>query len=1209
MTIATPHVNTGASGNLETAAPHGAQAPAGRGALSRRHLYMSAAALALLVVAGQAGIRPAEAAGIKSTTPTNLNITDIGTLLNNRSRSASGGDVVTTGSDSAGVDVQVKLQLGQQIPFVGWVNLGSPFDSVGDIDIDVGDVDAQYPGQKGINATNASGNININAGDILSDGMGVDARVKGFAGITILGNTIAAIPGIGNIAIDVGDVTSADGGGIDAATGFGTIDVKAGNIFAGDGLGVNATTQFNVGIDLGNLDLSSALVSAFSGDGIAIDVGNVESSGTGINAAISGVANVPLIGDLPGLGSIKISAGDVGSVSGNGIDATTGLGLVLVSAGDVDARTGNGVDAQTGMGAVIVTVGNVVSDGQGINAQVTGGNFDGLASVLGSGILPGIELLDSGVGVAFVSANDVASISGGGINVEAGVGAAGVIAHDVVSADGGINAVAGTGLAFAFANDVSTENAGATGINVEAGGLSVGIATGGVSTRGDDAYCVRVGAGPMGDLGPVGDLIGGLADLPGGIGGVLGDLAGDALSAVSGGVALAVVNNVTTEGSNSVGVSAEASGGIAGVVAFGDVVTSGPGSDGINATAIDGDAAVVALGRVDAAGNGSRGIVAHSDNGHAMVIVASDVSGGSGSDGAGVSFGGGAGSQLFNMGSIASLNDRAIVNDGSDSVVWNFGDVTGFVDMGDGDDTLRNAGHGRFIARGDSDFGDGEDSFINAGLVTLAPRAVPASVTIAGLETFDNSSGGTISLQDGQVNDLLELSDSNYIGGGILAFDAELKGGGTADGFYVGGNAAGTTVLSVNDLDAGPGDYNPEGVLFARVGGASDVSNFTTNGGIDKGLFRYDAYLKPGSGTPDGWNEWYLASTFDREAFEFPIIAAGAQNLWHASTGTWLDRTADLRSAFRDSSSGVAGLGSEGAFDTAPASVTPGAWLKLLGGTERRDISNVAGAPAGLSGPAHVYDDVFRQQYLGFMAGIDSGKETVGAKGQNETWLFGVMAGYVGSDLDFDKSGTDVDYRAGSAGAYATYLNGGFFADAAVKADFGKISYKSDLGGGFQDGFKGDFTSVGLIVDTGHRFTGNSAWFVEPKATLAYVHTRYDDATVLGTGVDMRDADSLRGRLGARVGTQLNRNGDIVEPWVEASAWHEFKGDYRTDLVSNGYVAPVSYDLGGTFGEVAGGLNFFGVESGWSSFAKGAVQFGSDDHLGFSGNMGIRKAW
>ncbi len=149
MTIATPHVNTGASGNLETAAPHGAQAPAGRRTLSRRHLYMSAAALALLVAAGPAGVRPAEAAGIKSTTPTNLNITDIGTLLNNRSRSASGGDVVTTGSDSVGVDVQVKLQLGQQIPFVGWVNLGSPFDSVGDIDIDVGDVDAQYPGQKG----------------------------------------------------------------------------------------------------------------------------------------------------------------------------------------------------------------------------------------------------------------------------------------------------------------------------------------------------------------------------------------------------------------------------------------------------------------------------------------------------------------------------------------------------------------------------------------------------------------------------------------------------------------------------------------------------------------------------------------------------------------------------------------------------------------------------------------------------------------------------------------------------------------------------------------------------------------------------------------------------------------------------------------------------------------------------------------------------
>src|SRR5690606_36121462 len=99
-------------------------------------------------------------------------------------------------------------------------------------------------------------------------------------------------------------------------------------------------------------------------------------------------------------------------------------------------------------------------------------------------------------------------------------------------------------------------------------------------------------------------------------------------------------------------------------------------------------------------------------------------------------------------------------------------------------------------------------------------------------------------------------------------------------------------------------------------------------------------------------------------------------------------------------------------------------------------------------------------------------------------------------DLKFDKSSTDVDYRMGSVGGYVSYLDAGFFADAALKADFGRIDYSSDLGNGSGGSFKSDFTSVGVILDTGYRFNNPSGWFVEPKATLAYVHTSYDDGEV-----------------------------------------------------------------------------------------------------------------
>src|SRR5690606_20396272 len=143
-----------------------------------------------------------------------------------------------------------------------------------------------------------------------------------------------------------------------------------------------------------------------------------------------------------------------------------------------------------------------------------------------------------------------------------------------------------------------------------------------------------------------------------------------------------------------------------------------------------------------------------------------------------------------------------------------------------------------------------------------------------------------------------------------------------------------TTLVDVTDLDAGPGMYtgDDDAILFAMVGGATDETNFTTNGGIDKGLFRYDAYLRNEPVNTDGFAEWVLASTLDAEAYEFPTLAWGAQNLWHSSTGVWLDRTADLRSGF---ATGVAApivdLKNEGAVSQMPgANVTPGLWGRVF---------------------------------------------------------------------------------------------------------------------------------------------------------------------------------------------------------------------------------------------------------------------------------------
>jgi outer membrane autotransporter protein len=345
-----------------------------------------------------------------------------------------------------------------------------------------------------------------------------------------------------------------------------------------------------------------------------------------------------------------------------------------------------------------------------------------------------------------------------------------------------------------------------------------------------------------------------------------------------------------------------------------------------------------------------------------------------------------------------------------------------------------------------------------------------------------------------------------------------------------------------------------------------------------------------------------LASTLDAEAFEFPVITYGAQNLWYASTGVWLDRTVDLRAALAAGGSG--GGGADAALpivEPVAGNVTPAVWGRVFGGTLERDISNISEAPDGLQGPAFTFEDQFNQDYYGVMAGVDFGKET----GMNQAWMFGIMGGYTGSNLDFDGTGTEVEYQQGSIGAYITYINGGFFADVAVKGDFGSIDYSTQFGGTAD----ADYVSIGVIGDVGYRHNMSSGWFIEPKATLAYVNTDIDDINVLGTGISFEDGDSVRGRLGARIGTQMQKGSSLIEPYLEANVWNEFEGNYNATLASGGFGIPVMYDAEGVFGEVTAGADIINVGNGWNAFGRASVQFGDDGLFGVSGNAGFRKAF
>jgi outer membrane autotransporter protein len=152
-------------------------------------------------------------------------------------------------------------------------------------------------------------------------------------------------------------------------------------------------------------------------------------------------------------------------------------------------------------------------------------------------------------------------------------------------------------------------------------------------------------------------------------------------------------------------------------------------------------------------------------------------------------------------------------------------------------------------------------------------------------------------------------------------------------------------------------------------------------------------------------------------------------------------------------------------------------------------------------------------------------------------------------------------------------------------------------------------TSIGGVLDTGYRME-RGRYFIEPGATLAYVNTDIDNLAVYGTSVNFTDGDSLRGRLGIRLGMTVQDQQAKYEPFLGVSGWYEFLGDNTTSVASGGYDLQATDNVTGAIGEVTGGVDVYSlVGDGISGFVKGNFQFGKDDYVGFGGSFGVRVDW
>ena len=1200
-------------------------------------------------------------AGISTSTDSGAN-----TIVNNGVVTANGGNGLFAFSGAGNIDITNTANITSAFTGIGGLNAGT--DANGSIVVNSfsGAIGA---GNAGIIYVQNVGTITANTAGI--GGFGIYAQQAGDGGVTIqsvgaiAGTAQTGIFVAGNGTTGLVSIV-ANGGGIGSAldgvtnTGIGAYQYNAAgaggvNVLANGFAGIYAG-QF--GIDARNLGAGTVTVNVGASNPIVtsgagsvaintqagvgatdIDLASaITSGGVGINA-VSGDGGI----------SIDTTSGGTINAAGDGIFASSSGGNVVVTtAGAVTAVTGDGVQVQaTGAGSAVIINSATISSGRhglyafsqtssvnivnsgAITANTTGGAFSGILGSSNNG--PVTIVLNGGTSIAGTARDGVvAQTAFGGDVVVASAGAVTIGTAGDFTEGVGIRAEA---LGLSDGHDATVFLQGPTsifavdgGINAEASGVgAVNLLLSGnssITTSGATSYGIRAASG------------------------------GGSIQ-----VAAPLTANITSAGSGIVTVNSDV--GNTTVAASGNVSAAGVGGAGISATGGTGAIVITAGNGITLAGTAGSGIRTNSGGGAVSVSVGTGGVGaattlvtglGSGASGWVVDLGNAAGStSTLNVASngvirsadattggyddlaIRGIGGALVINNGgringvvnaagSTSLVFNNSSLnswhtTGASTFSAGADTLNNTGAIFTNAGGVAttiDFGAGADTFANSGLLIVGEPALSAStLTLNGLETWNNSgrivfgSSGTtlIALSDGQINDRILSPGTTFTGSGAsrLVMDASL--GATtqtscavltaADCFgLTGGSTAGVTQILVNDIGgANSGALNTTGIVLVDVSGAgaTAASNFaldptsagwradanSADGVIDKGLFFYDLVV-------DG-KQHKLVGLPDADVFEFSTLGTAAQAAWYTTTGVWLDRQADLRQQI----DGIEGTGA-------------GVWMKITGSAAQRDRTS----SYDVLGTTYSFDTSYDQNTMALIGGLDF----MGG-GSGKAWVIGGQIGYVDSDVNYDASSTVTSLEGMTLGVYGTYVSGAFFVDGIINANMLDYDHQNiTLAPAGSNIFSGEINSLGAQVEAGWSMPLGANGFFEPLASLSYLSTDIDKATVPGSTVNWDDQTSLRASLGGRLGLNAD-HGTFSSQWaVTARYWNEFEGDNGLTIDNGGADLDIRDDFSGSFGELGASVNVFSGDDRFSGFLNVGTKF-NDDFTSVDASLGIRWRW
>jgi outer membrane autotransporter protein len=1092
----------------------------------------------------------------------------------------AGSQIITEGNSAAGISASGSggvTVAADTVQTQGMYSRGisASLTGAGKIDIVSRSVSTAGLFAQGIYAYAAAAPISIVSGDVVTGNASSDA-IHAVSGSSVTIATTGETVTHGAVSYGVfvsgqGDVSVHNQGSVHTygqfadgivVRSFGDVSIVSNSVTAENGVGISAQAT--------KIDVQAESTSATGAFTRAIQTLGGDSTVTAGQVSAHGYASYGVFG-AGWTSSVTIKPGGQATAVG---DYSTAI-LAFGTTGSSNVTTTDATVSAQGAQAV-----GVFSDSKGVGA--TAGAWTGTTTVSGDRSI-GVLAIDR-FGDADITAQTTSASGARAIAVRAtALHDAHINAGDVTGVGDhvlGVSAVAGYGavsVPLAASGDAIVVTTGTVGVT-GAGAIGVAALTGG-GTASIDSNVVRAdGAAAFGVRGR--SLYGGQVNITAADVAVTGAGSTAIFGRGYGGAGLSIwAGQASSDGGRA--IDALTDGGNISIQAAS--ASGGPSSAAI--TVLTPGNVTLSLGDVS---GGTEAVLAGAGQFHISTSAGSTVRGGTGPA---IWLWQSSGAQIDNAGTLRADSGFALEADSGPVTLNNTGMVIGSVWLAGGDDKFNNAAGATFAAS-TSDFGGGTDVLNNSGAVRLAASGGPVTVTLAGLEQFNNA-GGSIDLTGRGPGDRLVLPGGFAASGSSqLKVDAYLGGAGSiADVLKVNGAVTGSTAVSVKDANTGAGAYNPDGILVVDASGGASApaaTAFTLAGGpIVKGLWSYNLYAKPDK-------TFVLASVPSATAFDTPYLASAVQGLFAASLLTLNDRLDDIRSTQVASSGTVrlAALASDVKTTLpAPSEKDNGVWARIVGGHETRDATQ----SVSLLGTSTTYSLGYRQSYVAFQSGFDHAVSQGPA-----TLVFGASLGYADASGDFQGGGSF--HISGMTGAvYAEYLRGGFFGHVVGQGEWLTTNYQSSAGTA-----KPHSQAYGISAGGGYRYQ-QAQWFFEPTASLDWASVSMDQFSLQGTAVSFRDGDMLRGRAALNIGQVIHgASGKTqIEPTLTVGVAHAFEGGASAIFASGPGVA-LADNARPTWGEFGFGVRVIDLGSGVSGFVRGQYDGLSKEYSGYSFKAGLK---